>query len=310
MSEISELYAEALTRLDQNALDELATSFPSRSQYWNLLWRSTQLAARTTGRGIECWQNWDSEEDARKYYEATQEKAEPSPFGETVFAALKLEWAVLDIGAGPGNLTVPIAQSVTEVTAVEPAQGMATVLKENIATAGLTNTTVINKRWDDVVIGKDIDSKFDLVLISYAFGMLDLADTIDKVLAVARDQVMFCWHAGPQNWDVDGAVLWPALHDKHVTPLPKADVIFNYLYTQGIIADVKIYRRAWRTRFDTIDDATAMYAKRYQLESDDQQGQQFLRNYLEKTLVEKDGKFHHPQEPLSMGLTFSVKDLD
>lgn len=311
MANKNELYAQALARLDDNVLQDLGAIFPTHSQYWNLLWRGTQNAARTTGRGIECWQNWDSEEDARAYYEAARSQEKPSPFGETVFAALKPEWSVLDIGAGPGNLTVPIAKQVRSVTAVEPANGMATVLRENVEAAGLENTTVINKRWDDIEVGDegDIDSKFDLVLISYAFGMLDLTDTIDKVLSVARDQVMFCWHAGPQNWDVDGAVLWPALHDKYVTPLPKADVLFNYLYTRSIMADVKVFRKAWRSRFDSVDEAVEMYSKRYQVEEGDDRGRGILKDYLETVLVEADGKFHHSQEPVSMSLTFSVAEM-
>lgn len=308
MTDTIETYATALARLDPKALEELRSLHPSQAKYWNVLWRNTQLAARSTGRGIECWQNWDSEEDARNYYEAAQQKSEPSQFAAAVLEATKPGFSVLDIGAGPGNLTVPIAKIAKQVTAVEPAQGMATVLEENLKNAGLSNTTVLNKRWDDIVIGKDISEKFDLVVISYAFGMLDIEDTIEKVLELASDRVMFCWHAGPQNWDHDSAVLWPALHGKEVTPIPKADVIFNYLYNSGIMADVKVYRRAWRTRFDSVDDAVEMYCKRYQVEEDDEASKKILKDYLASTLVEEDGKLHHPQEPCSMSITFSVKD--
>ncbi|NYT10667.1 MAG: methyltransferase domain-containing protein [Methanosarcinales archaeon] len=40
---------------------------------------------------------------------------------------------VLDIGSGPGILVIPLAQKAAQVTAVEPVEGMCSVMKEKMA---------------------------------------------------------------------------------------------------------------------------------------------------------------------------------
>jgi FkbM family methyltransferase len=57
---------------------------------------------------------------------------------------------VLDIGAGPGNIAIPAAKIAARLTAVEPAPGMAAVLREQIALENMDNIHFINKKWDDV----------------------------------------------------------------------------------------------------------------------------------------------------------------
>ena len=49
---------------------------------------------------------------------------------------------VLDIGAGPGNWSVLLARTAAQVVALEPAGGMADILKTKIGAAGITNITV------------------------------------------------------------------------------------------------------------------------------------------------------------------------
>lgn len=73
------------------------------------------------------------------------------------------ECTVLDIGAGPGTLTIPLAKRVKHITAVEPSSGMLACLKKNAAEEGVTNITHINRKWEDVLTGTDI-GEHDLVI--------------------------------------------------------------------------------------------------------------------------------------------------
>ncbi|MCK8519900.1 class I SAM-dependent methyltransferase, partial [Methanoculleus sp. 7T] len=71
---------------------------------------------------------------------------------EETLSALPLVRAarVLDIGAGPGTLALPLARRVRTVTAVEPASGMADVLEDHIDEEGIGNISVVRTRWEDV----------------------------------------------------------------------------------------------------------------------------------------------------------------
>ena len=66
---------------------------------------------------------------------------------------------VLDIGAGPGTLAIPLAPRVKEVTAVEPGAGMVSILQERAAREGITNIRCIQKRWEDVDPALDLDRR-------------------------------------------------------------------------------------------------------------------------------------------------------
>ena len=51
---------------------------------------------------------------------------------------------VLDIGAGPGRITIPVADRVKGVTALDASKDMQEVLKKNANKAGLSNVTCLN----------------------------------------------------------------------------------------------------------------------------------------------------------------------
>ena len=289
--------------LSPHIAQAIAPYNPAQPQYWNALWRSTLEASRASGRGCECWQNWNELAEARNYWKRVSERDQHHSRAADVLAEVQSHWRVLDIGAGPGTMALPLAGKVAHVTAVEPAHGMATVLRENMADAGLQNITVVQKKWDDVDVAQDLQGTYDLVVISFAFGMLDLLDTVQKVLAVASHRVLFYWHAGPQAWDVDAVKLWPLLHGKTFVPIPKANVIFNLLYSMGIYADVQVIPRSFRSSFDTFEEALADYAKRYAVEAGDAHRMELLRGYLQETLLQEEGRY--TQKAINTGMRIS-----
>ena len=297
----------AVSALPEQVAQAISAFNPTQPQYWNALWRSMQQASRASGRGCECWQNWDEVAEARNYWQRISERDQNYSRAADILAEVQSHWRVLDIGAGPGTMALPLAGKVAHVTAVEPAHGMATVLRENMASAGLQNIAVVQKKWDDVDVVRDLPhGGYDLVVISFAFGMTDLLDTVNKVLAVARNRVVFYWHAGHQAWDADAAKLWPLLHGKTFVPIPKANVIFNLLYSMGIYADVQVIPRSFRTGFDTFDQAVAEYAKRYAVEAGDAHRMDLLRGYLQESLVQEEGRFMQKAINTGMRIAWTV----
>jgi len=62
---------------------------------------------------------------------------------------LKPGETVLDIGAGTGRWTVPLAKVAKAVTSIEPASAMLDILKKNLSEAGVSNVKVIQSSWEN-----------------------------------------------------------------------------------------------------------------------------------------------------------------
>ena len=106
---------------------------------------------------------------------------------------------ILDIGAGPGTLAIPLSSKAGHITAVEPAAPMVALLKEESRRIGAANITVIEKHWEDVT-SEDITAPFDLVIAAYSLGMLDLKGAIIKMQEVCCDTVYIFFSAGRSFW--------------------------------------------------------------------------------------------------------------
>ena len=97
-------------------------------------------------------------------------------FGRKVYAALSnvltADSTMLDIGAGPGSFTIPFAQHIKSVTAIEPSKGMVQVLKENAKESGVENFNIIEELIQDLPQDGSSDFQFDLVAVSLVLWML------------------------------------------------------------------------------------------------------------------------------------------
>ena len=71
--------------LSPHIAQAIAPYNPAQPQYWNALWRSTLEASRASGRGCECWQNWNELAEARNYWKRVSERTSTT-------AALPMCW--------------------------------------------------------------------------------------------------------------------------------------------------------------------------------------------------------------------------
>jgi len=282
---------------------------PTTPEEWNEIWKAAQRVCRTSGRSRECWEAWDDIESARQYWENASARDARNGRTAELLDTTREGWQVLDIGAGPGNIALPLAEKAAWVTAVEPARGMAEVLRSNMEKGNIGNIGIVPKRWDDVDCGRDLREGYDLVVASYSFGMLDLLDSLRKILSVARQEVVFYWHAGPQAWDVDAAELWPLLHNRRFSPIPKSNVIFNILYAMGIYPDIRSIHGSYRMAFDDMEEAVIQYGRRFDVNREDREKMKLLTEYLEEHLVPGDGRLYQMAQNTGMRISFNVKDF-
>jgi SAM-dependent methyltransferase len=248
---------------------------------WNLEWK-LRMERNEAQKGSGCSSYWDTRESALKFYESSFEDG-----GERV------NWIVgnipytpdskiLDVGAGPGTIAISLAGRAAAVTAVEPSPAMAGVLREKIAENGIENITVVEKPWEAVDPGSDLNPPYDIVFASFSLGMHDLWEAIDKMNSVCRGRVLLFHFAGGNSWEPMMRELWPIMHGEEFHPGPKADIIFNLLYSKGIYPDIVSAPHGYRLDYKSIDDAVDEFAKRLNAETGEHYG--ILRKYFSEKL--------------------------
>ena len=198
------------------------------------------------------------------------------------------ETTILDIGSGPGTLTIPLAKTAKRVTAVDPSKGMLDRLKENAESAGLANIRTIHKRWEEVQLHRDLE-KHDIVIASYALAMPDLREALIKMDQAALRAVYLYWYAD----DLSNSVysdLWPALFNgERYVHFPDYVYVINILHRLGIYANTEIADDISDARFTNLDEAVTYWRENFSIVSSKQTD--MIRTYLLENLVEEDGAF-------------------
>lgn len=180
---------------------------------------------------------WDAFADRYNGYTALQ--AECSRL-QVQALGLRPDDSVLDVGAGPGRLSIPAAGIVRAVTALDVSRPMLDHLERNAAAAGRRNVTALHLPWDEVVPGHTVPVH-DVVIASRSPAMRDL----DTLHALARRTVCVLLFTGPSL---------KSFHDTLMTGIETAPpqarspgarpaiaghaLVFNRLAARGIEAEV------------------------------------------------------------------------
>lgn len=268
---------------------------------WNEIWIQQQKLNIASGKGGGCWSTWQDKPAAQRYYDRTIQRSTTWDRINEINELIKPDWRVLDIGAGPGNITIPLAQKARHVTAVEPAEGMVSVFQDNMSSQSIQNIDIIKKKWDDVDIQTDLQPPYHLTISSYSLGMLDLQAAIEKMTAVTTDLIMIYWHAGDQPWDREAKILWPLLHHREYIPIPKSNIVFNLLYERSIYPEVRVYSTETAVVYPSFEDALSEYVERF--EAQDEQQVEILSDYLKRDLQQENG--HYKQINHNTGMRLS-----
>lgn len=206
---------------------------------WNEIWREQWSRYRDAGMEQTGAAYWNNETAARDFYRKSLEHRETriDPILEGL--PLQADSRVLDIGAGPGAIALPLARRVRHVTAVEPSAGMYTVLEENLAAEGVHNVDVVTKLWEEVDVARDLKAPYDIVFAKNSLSVPDIGDAIVKMNEASSDYAAIYWFAGLTPWEMISCALWPKLHGREFASPPKCDVIYNVLYSMGIYANIE-----------------------------------------------------------------------
>jgi ubiquinone/menaquinone biosynthesis C-methylase UbiE len=255
---------------------------------WNEMWKKAmQNSSFRKRRTRDTAEYWD------KRAKGFNESIKCNDRAEQVLAKLDIarDDTVLDIGAGPGTLAIPLAKRVKHVTAIDPSKAMLACLKENAVHAGLNNITCINKRWEDVAIRSDI-AGHEIVIASHSLAMEDIKEVVTKMNDVAKRYVYLFTFAGGRFWDYDA--LWPILFGEEFRPGPDYILLYNVLYDMGIYANVEITKLEHKRRYSNLDEAVAQWMENLDVSSPEAEG--LIRAYLSEKLIEEAGALWSKQE--------------
>jgi SAM-dependent methyltransferase len=251
---------------------------------WNELWCSIWLAE---GHSRETYRDYSIEANARRYDSRTDlwEAAEARS------ALLEVDgMSVIDIGSGPGMMTLPMARRARRVTAVEPSGRMIDLLREHLEHEGMENVDIVNDRWEDV---EDLE-KHDVVVASLSLLMLDLRAAVEKMDTLARRRVHLIWFAGTSPWERIRMEIDPVLRGREYTPKPKADILYAVLHSMGIFPEVRMLDEHRRRTYASMDEAISEARRWLHLEKGHEE--EIIR-FLEGNLEEVHGGYAYRDGP-------------
>lgn len=196
------------------------------------------------------------------------------------------ECTVLDIGAGPGTMAIPLAKVVKHVTAIEPSSGMLRCLKKNARDSCVTNISCINKRWEDIVPSEDI-GQCDIVIASFSLIMLDMKAALAKMNELAAKYVYLFTFVGDPKRDYSG--LWLKLYGEEYIPDPDYIYIYNLLYNMGIFPNVEIIENKYRESFSNLEEAARYLKEILDISSLEKEEEEIIKSHIREALTFKDG---------------------
>ncbi len=267
---------------------------------WSQAWKDAFLQSRLTSDNY-----YDNEERARSYDESESiwidgkkrtEQLSPDP-----------SWSVLDIGSGPGTLTVPLAHRVRAVTAVEPSLAMIRCMKRHLAEEKISNVRIINSRWED--ISTEEMEAHDLVIASYSLNMEDIRQALLKMNRLAKKRVILYWFAGTANWELIRMDLFSQVHNRQIAPFPKCNIIYNFLYDLGLYPDVEVLHGTSFPKEYAGYDKALVYLKST-LNIFDEAHDEMLHKYIEDHWRRSDGRLFMDDKTTYVKLSWRPKDVD
>lgn len=186
-----------------------------------------------TGTTIETfWDRCGAEDRDLDFFRYTNY---PGPLLEKVLRSLPPASSVLEIGAGGGAFTIPLARVAGSVVAVEPSAGQAARLRERSLKEGLTNITVIEDRWEDVDV--EAIGQYGLVLAAYSFFMPDIGEVLAKMCAATSGDLVLINLVDHGLEEVLAAVFG------EYDPAPRAVHLYACLAEIGVPAVVEVVER-------------------------------------------------------------------
>ncbi|HLF71968.1 MAG TPA: hypothetical protein VI759_07445 [Dehalococcoidia bacterium] len=154
----------------------------------------------------------------------------------------------LDLGAGGGRYTLPIALKARHAYAIEPSAGMRQVLTDSAREHGIENVDIYGERWPSPVSDAPVADVGYLSQVGY--DIADIGPFLDQLEAHTRRvciDVLF--DRAPIS---DFAPLWEPVHGEPRVLLPGLAELIALLYARGRLPRIDGFMMP-RRRFESVE---------------------------------------------------------
>ncbi|MCL6559933.1 MAG: methyltransferase domain-containing protein [Firmicutes bacterium] len=238
---------ERLRAGEENA--SLSISQLKEPHFWENIYDKARKSALQTRRrreiSLDFWNRLAVRFEILAGQEGTRRRVDKVLAWLEQHGVLHSEMEVLDIGAGTGVFTVPLARRTKRVLAIEPAPSMLAVLRKRVEAEKLTNILFLDKEWEKIEpVADGLTGRFGLVFASLTPGVQDV-ESLMKMVSCSSDWCFLCDYAG-RRLSPAREELWRMIFSEEM-PIPGNDIIFplNYLYTSGFFPSFKVVVDDW-----------------------------------------------------------------
>lgn len=173
------------------------------------------------------------------------DEAADDPVLKVMLPFLDSRKTAIDAGAGAGRHTIPLAERLDWVTAVEPSEAMRALIPQR------DNLTVVAATWEDADV-----APADLVLCANVLYFVPEPVTfIEKLDAAARERVFVVMR--DREMLAPGEQLYRALTGRPRTRMPQLYDLWNLLRSLGRDADVATYEYEVHNVYADFEEAVA-----------------------------------------------------
>ncbi len=197
---------------------------------------------------------------------------------------------VLDIGAGPGTLAVPLACAGCRLTTIEPSVPMGKAMEQYRQHMQAPEIPEIRKRWENVTPKEA--GLHDYVIASRSLMFGNLRENMLKMDGAAKKGVHIYWYltSKSSSWGLED--LWQSLHGKPYYSATNAAVLWNALNQLGIYANINLKTETNGHLYSTVSDMQEDYYGR--LSASEPWQKEIVNAYLENTIEKTDAGIRVP----------------
>jgi len=193
---------------------------------------------------------------------------------------------VLDIGAGSGRWAIAMAKKARSITAVEPADGMINLLRDNISTAGLNNIRINQSTWEDA----NVEPHDIVICIHSIYFSEDFATFVRKMEKTAGKRCYLGLRLPPHDGIISELCLkiYGQPHDN-----TNAIIAYNALYSMGIYTNILMEDEIQHWKDVTFEKALARARRHLHLKSQFTYDE-IIKNTLKRRLIKKNNIYVWP----------------
>jgi SAM-dependent methyltransferase len=252
-------------------------------QTWHDLAEKLRVLVKQGDRGME--ERWAKRDCRRGYSEDQRNRDRDDPLMRCVLERVKPDESVLDIGAGIGRWSIPMALVCRKVTALDAQPRMLDILRGNAAAENVANIQTILGDWATAEV-----ERHDHVLSSHSAYMSP--DILGYARKMERSALAACYMVMrvPRHDGIIGELsrrIHGTFHDS-----PNFIVGYNALLQAGMAGHVVMEERGRPWHNETLEDALTRARRHLHLATAEYDG--LIGQVLEERLVFRDGQYWWP----------------